>query len=998
MFKIFSKPQHSSAGEENVHLKSSPQHSTAIDVNDVRVLFCQETTTGRKAPLLDTHMTDPSSATANHKSKSQLERRTSTKQQLSPSTMERQPSINSKLKSSAITTSASSSTSSVNSTPSQTKRHRLSIKRKTSHNFDLISQMIFGSVPLSYKGQSTKLHVLKPAASSSSSKVQNQSAQATQILLTNLFSISLSELEWNATALNLSDGSIKSPSHSRNTSTSGAEEDVSSTTTTNSHRLSPSGIPIAKAAAVDSGHPSPTMNPYSPQYKLAARVLTRSLYAVGVVITVPEQTPHLKTFITSHFVLIERQLKILQETLSKVVKRWVKRWLSGGQWGDSSSSDSPSPPSHLKSTSSVNTSSSSISSSSGPISNSSNSKQIGQFGSYSLQRELSCIDAVRRFREWFVCLVESWKFNRPAYVLLTTPSKVAAELPATDGLQITKALLSNFSVAINKFESPRKEYLFSSLLTTFLSTHFSWMNPIISPRSSCDPSIDTAFRAVELTNLYGRSSFPSTEFLLSPFSCHTRVVVVGKDADTAPVLSALQWFLRPPISSSLETGIALPEPCSSKSTIDHNSPYDECGLRSSSGNLNVDFPFDFTSHRIDAQSASVSANNPPKSPLISLITSRQSSYYVNDFVISAAPQFDFLDQLKEDLKNDIKNPLDPANPPNQSICIVADTTTCKIIVVRVSPFDRHNSESPQTLNKGSESGVLLNDLLQLSGDDTTRSSTLTSPTLSFNFPTFLSINPPSQRKSPTQIDIIEDDMLISVTIKRGKFSQTVESMLRLVKETCDFGVIPIPQSYPNASSDHLPIPLPLQTIEDFLLDLYQKAELLISLISLSESVLCRQLEQLHQQQSESQSSSPGNEECSGARVDNFGYFKNQSLKSQPQSPSESSVPTSINETDSSNLHQTSQAETLPTGPKRQHRRLSLLRHFLTPPFAPVQLRILSCVFGGSVAVSNVPPSGSGSTSGGTSDLAGIVSGVPITIEDVELVTRIAEEIVIRRGY
>ncbi|KAL7751337.1 Folliculin-interacting protein 1 [Sorochytrium milnesiophthora] len=122
------------------------------------------------------------------------------------------------------------------SSPANGLRSRTSLKRKTSLHFDLLAQMMFGAVPLSQKGQSTKVHVLRipstpaaaataattttsstttatsvsttaPAASapaatahSSSNTPQPKQPQPTkkleeQLLITKLFSISFNDVE-----------------------------------------------------------------------------------------------------------------------------------------------------------------------------------------------------------------------------------------------------------------------------------------------------------------------------------------------------------------------------------------------------------------------------------------------------------------------------------------------------------------------------------------------------------------------------------------------------------------------------------------------------------------------------------------------------------------------------------------------------------------------------------------------------------------------------------
>ncbi|KAG9304350.1 hypothetical protein G9A89_019912 [Geosiphon pyriformis] len=65
--------------------------------------------------------------------------------------------------------------------PSLNRSNGLIAQRKAAHNIDLIGEMMFGAVPLSYKGMTTKIHYMKNPNS--------------QILLTKLFSVNTTDLE-----------------------------------------------------------------------------------------------------------------------------------------------------------------------------------------------------------------------------------------------------------------------------------------------------------------------------------------------------------------------------------------------------------------------------------------------------------------------------------------------------------------------------------------------------------------------------------------------------------------------------------------------------------------------------------------------------------------------------------------------------------------------------------------------------------------------------------
>src|ERR1044072_7006071 len=67
---------------------------------------------------------------------------------------------------------------------------------QTAHNIDLIGEMMFGAVPLSYKGMTTKIHFIK--------------CPKPQILLTKLFSINPADFESNSPGRRSSFSSISS--------------------------------------------------------------------------------------------------------------------------------------------------------------------------------------------------------------------------------------------------------------------------------------------------------------------------------------------------------------------------------------------------------------------------------------------------------------------------------------------------------------------------------------------------------------------------------------------------------------------------------------------------------------------------------------------------------------------------------------------------------------------------------------------------------------------
>ncbi|KAI9179197.1 hypothetical protein H9P43_005859 [Blastocladiella emersonii ATCC 22665] len=207
----------------------------ALDARALRVLVCQETTTGAKLPLFDSVIADPpdpppplnSPADAAAGASTTASANSAAAGNSSPGTRSRERKRSFQAGTAAGASpggsgpgSASHAGSGSPNTAAARLRARNSIgsgkRRGQSPHLEMLAQMMFGAMPLSHKGRSTKLHEIRlPSAASSATAGATSGAHTAStgagsvtttaaaaaagsdaILLTCLFSVSLADVEY----------------------------------------------------------------------------------------------------------------------------------------------------------------------------------------------------------------------------------------------------------------------------------------------------------------------------------------------------------------------------------------------------------------------------------------------------------------------------------------------------------------------------------------------------------------------------------------------------------------------------------------------------------------------------------------------------------------------------------------------------------------------------------------------------------------------------------
>ncbi|RIB06196.1 folliculin-interacting protein middle domain-containing protein [Gigaspora rosea] len=536
-------------------LGADPWSPPPFDANQIRVIVCQDTGDKAKLTLFDSaYSTPPNSSNdrdhANIESSSwsgvsflagnflpksssaiNIKSSTSTHPRIQDSIHNNRRSFD------------SVNLSNANTLPSSNRS-----PRKAAHNIDLIGDMMFGTVPLSYKGMTTKIHLMK--------------SPKPQILLTKLFSINPSDLESNSsgrrgsfsstssdTSMSSStQGSVMTTNGPRNTSKPNSDSsliffddfselnDEESFRTTNSASL-PSlfhaGPPILGLRTSGASITSTLSLSTSPRNTFTNRRLRRFshtsmengifnptplpgnttrldqltgnqslrhpprsfVYSVGVVLSL-EDNHLLESFVFSHFALLENRLHQLYSNVFKLICHLLRK--------------SPA--------------SSSIS---GPnsIFNSPNRHRISasSLSSLILQNEPFWLDVVTRF-----------KTSEPLWLTMSTfPHKRE---------KLAKSFMSELSYLLEKYDDensnlyPLYVFFISTLITSILMYHLSWVPTVadFEERNGKNLFYDPLW--AQLGDLYGTIGTPSVM---------SRTIIVGTDENTVRrILFILSYFIR----------------------------------------------------------------------------------------------------------------------------------------------------------------------------------------------------------------------------------------------------------------------------------------------------------------------------------------------------------------------------------------------------------------------------------------------------------------------
>ncbi|CAG8502100.1 25966_t:CDS:10 [Dentiscutata erythropus] len=760
--KLFrSKP--TTKNEEDKYAQSllgtDPWSPPTFDANQIRVIVCQDTGDKTKLTLFDSAISTSPNA-SNDRDHANIE--SSSWSGVSFLTGPFLPKS-----SSAINIKSSTSThpriqdsihnnenkrrsfDSVNQSNANTLPPSNRSPRKTAHNIDIIGDMMFGTVPLSYKGMTTKIHLMR--------------SPKPQILLTKLFSINPSDLESNSsgrrgsfsstssdTSMSSStQGSVITTNGPRNTSKTTSDssliffDDFSELSDDESFRatssaslpslfhagppilgLRTSGASVTSTSSLstsprntftnrrlrrfshtsmENGIFNPTPLPGSTvrsdqlSGNLSLKHPSRSfVYSVGVVLSL-EDNDLLESFVFSHFALLENRLHQLYSNVFKLICHLLRK----------------SPPS---------------SSISGPnsIFNSPCRPRISasSLSSLMLQNEPFWLDVVTRFKTSVCQLYNAPRIQEPLWLTMSTfPHKRE---------KLAKSFMSELSYLLEKYDDKRSNFFISTLITSVLMYHLSWVPTVASvadfeERNGKDLFYDPLW--AQLGDLYGTIGTPSIM---------SRTIIVGTDENTVRrILFILSYFIRcneifERSEDVIPLGLQLEEECktslncdknlSSESTLsDGNSPQKGDVETLNAQNINEKhFPFTDISVEnfldVPMPKSQIQAIVPDPSPATtdkdknatnikgpfkadelfvkSYGRSLMAGYcekYMSDFVLMGLPNLDeFQDSLETDLKNSLRmQPFSSQDPVSKSVCILGQLNTLSCSILGCEAYNSH---------------------------------------------------------------------------------------------------------------------------------------------------------------------------------------------------------------------------------------------------------------------------------------------------------------------
>ncbi|CAG8557495.1 2959_t:CDS:10 [Acaulospora morrowiae] len=627
-------------------------------------------------------------------------------------------------------------------------------KRKAAHNIDLICEMMFGTVPLSYKGMTTKIHYIK--------------SPKPQILLTKLFSINPSNLETNVPKSNQmtnltfsgyrSGSSDEDPFHAisspsmynsgqstfglRNNSltlNSSSSLSLSTSTTTFHHRR----IRRFSQTSIENGIFNPTPLPgCSSRFdsfggNLNFKHPVRSwIYSVGIVISL-EDNELLEDFVFSHFALLENKLHQLQSNAFRVLCHLLRK-------------------------------------SQPPLTINTNRYKISMLSlpEFSLQQEPSWLEAVNKFRTSMYQLYSTPRIQ-PLWLNISTFQQKRSLL--------AKSLLEELSYLLEKFDNISSNFFMSTLISGVLMSHLAWI-PTVVPMADVEERIHKNLFYdplwAQLGDLYGNIGTSPTM---------SRTIIIGSDVNTVRrILFVLSYFMRcNEVNESVEdmspsdylnlerrrslgrsersqreasakdpgekemSCVEVNSNQTKRQSVDDSAENDfrkeinYCGRRSSTENrrksLIIDSPFTniFVDDFLDVpmpkyegyflkENKRINLSQPPitipdpslnREDDTSKIPHRADrlfakSYgrslmvghcdkYMPDFVLMGLPQYDFQDALETDLKDSLQmQPFSSQDPVSRSICILGQLKSFKVSVFGYEHENLHNGGSSFTVQKG----------------------------------------------------------------------------------------------------------------------------------------------------------------------------------------------------------------------------------------------------------------------------------------------------------
>ncbi|RUS27488.1 folliculin-interacting protein middle domain-containing protein [Jimgerdemannia flammicorona] len=399
-------------------------------------------------------------------------------------------------------------------------------KRGRNNKLDLLGDMIFGTAPLSHKGMSTKIHLVR--------------REKPQIVITKLFTVNPRDLETLSQGRRGSFSSISSDmsvassiagsdyrvpynNRSRPSSVYMVGEEYSESSDDDSFRMpqpSPtfsSGPPIlglrssrnsfntkrmrrSSQTSLENGVFNPTPLPVSGRGDLpnaGVKHSSRSInYALAIVINCDDSNKLIQEFIFSHFALVENRMHQLQAVAFKLLCALFRRSSTQAQ---------------------IN----------GP-----NSGHLPFLTPYVLQHEAAFLDAVSRFKDSLCSLYKTPRIQEPLWLnMCTFPQRRAG---------YAQSLLKELVYLIENFDNKRKNFFVSTLITTVLMYHLSWVQTVAPPEEDTiwihEHALNYDPLWAQLSDLYGNVGSPSR-------LCRT--IVVGQQASIVRrILYILSYFIR----------------------------------------------------------------------------------------------------------------------------------------------------------------------------------------------------------------------------------------------------------------------------------------------------------------------------------------------------------------------------------------------------------------------------------------------------------------------
>ncbi|CAG8526792.1 7028_t:CDS:10 [Ambispora gerdemannii] len=638
--------------------------------------------------------------------------------------------------------------------PSLSRNSMLAIQRK----------MMFGAVPLAYKGMTTKIHYMK--------------SPKPQILLTKLFSVNTGDLENHSPARRSSFSSVSSDanndtradggngnnsaihqcqsSSSRPNSIFNAEEQYSESSDEESLRIpiysSPSsifhpgppilglrtsGITISSTTSslstsprntftnrrirrfsqtsMENGVFNPTPLPGSLSRIDSSNLSLKSrsiMYAVGVVITL-EDNELLEDFLFSHFALLENRLHQLQQVAFKLLCSSLRK--APQQVSISGPNSIFNPPNHRQRYS------------------------VPYLSSLMLQNEPLLIEAVMRFKNSLCLLYSTPRIQEPLWLNIST-------FP-TQKSNLAKSFFMELSYLLDNFDDKRTNFFISTLITTVLMYHLSWV-PTVAPNADFEDRV----RVVKSV-IGSKSSF---ENLSAKTDCHQSITTAQstssgdnnlvsheKSAKTSTTTSSLtNAKTASPIGKNTPADIHINhvDTNNNNHSIDHNkiksnenngqrkqqqtskvSKRTSVLLDSQDVDLCMDQFMDVpmpkshipttipnSSSPLHAKQSSTTGNKSTKTKSSSYRADQLyvKSYgrslmvglcdsYMSDFVLMGLPCFDFQDSLETDLKDSVQQFSLPDEPVTRSFCILGNLDNKNCTVLGYEAYNHHpNSTMP----------------------------------------------------------------------------------------------------------------------------------------------------------------------------------------------------------------------------------------------------------------------------------------------------------------